>query len=68
MLYGDLIMSSNNEEIRRKVYVTILRGARVTHANNNGRLSSSPCSIFPNKHMQTKAEIKIQPTCVEIKK
>lgn len=60
-------MSSNNEEIRRKLYVVKLQGARVTHHNNSQQLSVSPHVLFPAAHMQAKAEPKMQPT-MELKK
>ncbi len=60
-------MSSNNEEIRRKIYVTVLKDARVTHTNNAIPLSKSPHTIFPNKHLETKCEPKVQST-MELKK
>lgn len=60
-------MSSNNEEVRRKLYIVQIRGARVTRTNNNAPLSASPCVLFPNKHMQAQGAPKVQPT-MELKK
>ena len=59
-------MSSNNEEVRRKLCVIIVKGAQATHANNHP-LSESPHVIFPNIHMQTKGEAKMQ-SIMELKK
>ena len=59
-------MSSNNEEVRRKLCVIIVKGAQTTHANNNP-LSASPHVIFPNPYMQTKGEPKMQ-SIMELKK
>ena len=60
-------MSSNNEEVHRKLYVSVIKGARITHANNNAQLSESPHVLFANKHLHAKAEPKVQPT-MELKK
>lgn len=57
----------NYEEVRRKLYIVQIQGARVTNANNRMQLSESQHVLFPNPHMQTTPEPKMQST-LELKK